>query len=269
MKWVPVCLALSYLTKKTLNSGLLQVRQKLESADVKLSTGFQGGYTTHVVAAKRNAPVVLEGLVAGCFIVTEDYIEAIAQACSPAGGSKRAPLEVDFDLNWPDHMNHVPPPSKEPIPRDATYLAPRAERANLFTNFTFIFCSQNQMESLSKPINRGGGKALLYEDYQEGESTPQEFAAYVRKVAHQSSSADLGSSSKSVIVVRIQVIEPNEDWKTDFIRETDFLLGQRSMAQNEFLDVILTYDTSTLQTPFEDLVTSSTPPGKYFVNCGV
>jgi hypothetical protein len=172
-------------------------------------------------------------------------------------------LEINFDPNWPDPVNYIPPPSKEPVPRDATYLAPQSDRSTLFTNFTFIFCSETQLGSLSKPINRGGGKALVYEDYQEGISTPQEFAVFVRKVAHQSITEDLGNSSKSVIVVRIQVIEPNEEWKTNFIRESDLLLGQRSIAQNEFLDVILTCDTSTLQTPLEEDVASSAPPGKY------
>jgi nibrin-like protein len=263
IKWVSVCLALSYLTKKTLDSGLLKVRQKLELVDIKLSTGFEGGYTTHVVASKRNAPVVLEGLIAGSFIVTDKYIDSIAQACSLSGGSKKAPLEINFDLNWPDPVNYVPLPSKEPVPRDATYLAPKSDRSTLFTNFTFIFCSETQLESLSKPINRGGGKALLYEDYQEGVSTPQEFAAFVRKVAHQSSAEDMGNSSKSVIVVRIQVMEPNEEWKTKFILESDLLLDQRSIAQNEFLDVILTCDTSALQMSLEEDVASSAPPSKY------
>lgn len=258
-------LALTYLSKKNIDSGVLQVRQKLESADIKISTEFEGGYTTHVVATKRNAPPVLEGLVAGCFIVTDEYIDALVQACTPKLDSEKAPLEIDFDLNWPDPMLHVPPISKEPIARSSDYLAPKTERANLFSNFTFIFCSRTQMESLGKPINRGGGKAILYEEYEEGASSPQDFATFIRKIAGQQGSSDLTSaiSAGSVIVVRIQVMEPNSEWKTNFIQGTDLILGKRSVAQNEFLDVILTCDTSSLQSGLEEVqIPSSAPTGK-------
>jgi nibrin len=253
------------MSKKNVDSIVLQVREKLESSDIKISTDFEGGYTTHVVATKRNAPPVLEGLVAGCFIVTDEYINAIVQACTPNINSNKAPLEIDFNGNWPDPMLHVPPTSKEPTPRSSDYLAPKVDRANVFANFTFVFCSGNQMESLGQPINRGGGKAVLYEAYEDGVSKPEELAAFVRKVAGQQGTSDLSTAKgvRSVIIVRIQVMEPNSEWKTRFIQETDLILGQRSIAQNEFLDVILTCNTSGLKTPLEEVqIPSSAPGGK-------
>src|ERR1700753_2334745 len=208
-----------------MDSGLLHVRQKLEPTDIKISTGFEGEYTTHVVSTKRNASAVLDGLIAGSFIVTDEYINSLAQACTQDVAFNKAPLEIDFDANWPDPMLYVPPPNKEPFPRPADYLAPKKERGTVFANFTFIFCSQTQIDNLGNPINRGDGKAILYEDYNEGVSTPQEFAAFVKQVAGQQGSFSLRSSSseRSVVVVRIQVIEPNSEWKTNFIQETDLI----------------------------------------------
>jgi len=135
---------------------MAKIRQALRFADIKLSTKFGGVGVTHVVATKRNLPMVLEGLIAGCFIVTDEYINDLAKASTRINGSQKAPLEVDFDAHWPDPTRYVPPPSKEPIPRPDEYFAPNKERVNLFSNFTFIFCSQNQMENLGNPINRGG-----------------------------------------------------------------------------------------------------------------
>lgn len=228
---------------------------KVEKFDIKLSPNFQGDSTTHVVAAKRNVPDVLEGLVSGAYIVTQPYIDEIITACTP-GESKKAPLEEDFDLAWPDPLKFIPPQSKEPVPRTEDYLVPKPERADMFSNFTFVFCLANQLDGLAKPINRGGGKTILYDDYRDGSSTPEQLADFMKDFAMRQ------SKSKTVVFVRIQIVEPNTDWKTQFIQRLDLIMGRRSVAQNEFLDVILTCDTDTLKKPLEeDHVPYSAPIG--------
>jgi Second BRCT domain on Nijmegen syndrome breakage protein len=235
-----------------MESGLHQVRQILEPFDIKLSTVFERDATSHVVAAKRNAPQVLEGLVSACYIVTEGYLDALVSACTATDPGKEAPLQADFDANWPDPMPFVPPTSKEPVPRPVEYLAPKNERRTVFANITFVFCSENQIENLCRAINFGSGKAILWEEYEEGVSNARDLAAFVRK--NSSSKSTSARDSRVALLVQIQTTEPNLEWKSRFIQETDRILGQRSIAQNEFLDAILTCDTSSFQTRTDDTV---------------
>ena len=106
-----------------------KARDKVESFGVKLSPSLQPDSTTHIVGRTRNTPPILEGLVHGKYIVAESYVDAlvVAMTATAAPGSTntrvlKSPMEIDFDGNLPDPMEHVPPPGKEPLPRPSEFL---------------------------------------------------------------------------------------------------------------------------------------------------
>lgn len=262
IKWLPVVVSLASLSKaqKTKNAGFRAICEKLEPRDIKISSKYEPGITTHVIAAKRNVPAVLEGLTQGCYITTDKYLDALITATAPEANA--CPLESDFDANWPDPMKYVTPAGKEPNPRPAEMLAPKPERSFVFAGYTFVFCTTAQFESLHAPISCGGGKVFLYSHYEsQAEADPKDLVAFVKNVAGEKGLGELedGSEGKGVVVVRVTAKADNEDYVTNFMQQSDLMLGQRSVLQNEFLDAILSNDASNLRRPLlpEDIPSST------------
>jgi hypothetical protein len=205
-----------------------------------------------VVATKRNVPTVLQGIIHGNYIVTRNFVDAIAKAATeeplPDGeGEPKAPLEKDFDAAWPNAMEYVPPIANEPVKRDSSYLAPKTGRTDIFYGYTFVFCLKTQFEPLQPVINAGSGKAILYEGFQEGRTNPQDFVAFVKNVAGEKGTGELEHSSTGKGIVVVRITTKNPEWEARFVQESDRALNQRSLEQSEFLDPILTLDTSGLR----------------------
>ncbi|QDS68794.1 hypothetical protein FKW77_005922 [Venturia effusa] len=266
VKWQPIVFSIQALTKseKQSQDPLSNYRQRLEQLDIKVIQDVVPGQTTHVVADKRNVPHVLEALVLGLYVVSADYVDAVvAAATAPEelGGAEAAPaegedihsapaksIEDDFDGRWPDPLTFVPPSSKEPIPRPAHFFAPDEKRANIFSGFTFVFYISAQYDTLQKAVTCGSGKALHYEQFQEGKTTPKEVVAYLNTVAENKGleNARRDRGGKGLVVVR-----PKSSKKTDALErlshEVDCQLGRRSFEQSEFLDAITMNDVSGLR----------------------
>ena len=251
--WSPV--VFTYASKESQESKARSAQ--LHALDIKTTTDFVYGKTTHVVTQKRNLPRVLSGLVAGKHIVTEAFLDRILERSTSVTdtdfGYVPSPLEESFDEQWPKEDEYMPPTATEPVPRPQEMLRPDALRSEIFANLTFIFLDAKQYGSLHEPITGGDGKALLYEALREGETTVQEYVDYVQSVAGRKKSSRSKNDKLPVITVRLATPSDNaEDWATTFMDGVDRALNQRSMYQNEFLDVILTKDRAALQRPPEN-----------------
>lgn len=266
IKWHPVVLNLSSLTskQKARPDPLATYRERVESLDIKLGLEYIVNKTTHVISNKRNSARNLQALINGQWVVTEAFIEAIVHATSSPSNTDASetalpsPLEDDFDANWPNALDYVPVPGKEPVHRPAELFAPDPDRQNLFAGHTVVFFESAQLESLQDPINDGTGKAVLYNVSQSAASIDN-LVNFVHDVAPQ-----------KPIVVRFRGGQ-EEQWKIDFQQASQVALSQRSVDQNEFLDAILTSDISVLKRPIEEEPDSSLPsqrqlPGPY-CNC--
>jgi hypothetical protein len=272
LKWQPVVVTIANLTRaeKQSSDSLAAIREKLEPLDVKFTNEYVTGQTTHVVATKRNVPTVLQGIINGNYVVTRDYIDAIAKAAteepSPHGeGEPKAPLEKDFSGSWPDAMQFVPPVANEPVKRDASYLAPNPERTEIFYGYTFVFCMKAQYEQVQPVINAGSGKAVLYEGFQEGRTDPHDFVAFVKNVAGEKGTGELDHSDAGKRVVVVRITTKNPEWDAHFVQESDSQLNQRSIEQNEFLDTILTVNPAGLRKRLEgeiDLTSTARKPSQ-------
>lgn len=255
---------------------LSNFRERLEHLDIKTIQDVIPGQTTHVVADKRNVPHVLEALVLGLYVVSAEYIDAIvvaaaavsdaAKAVEELVGERSAPtLEEDFDKKWPNPMEYVPPSSKEPVPRPAQLFAPDEQRAHIFSGYTFVFYMAAQYETLQKAVTCGSGKALHYEQFQEGKTKPNEVVAYLNTVAENKGLEDARGDrgGKGLVVVR-----PKSSKKTDALEklshDVDSQLGRRSFEQSDFLDTITMNDVSLLRkTLTEDFDLASNAAREY------
>lgn len=260
--WRPV--VCTYASKES-KDGKIRSAQ-LHGLDIKTTTDFLFDKTTHVVSSKRNLPKVLSGLTSGKFVVTIDFLDAILHVATSAidedGAYVPSKLEEDFDLWWPKEKEYIPPIGAEPVPQPQEKLEPDSTRAEVFSGLIFIFLNEGQYSSLLDPISGGGGKALLFE-VRPGHTTVQEYVDYVHSVAGKKRRSKLGNSHLPVITVRLPAYpEAMEDWATNFVLGADQALGQRSMLQNEFLDVIVTKDRASLQRPPAEVtdIPSSAPP---------
>lgn len=155
--------------------------------------------TTHVVASKRNTAIGLQALVNGRYIVTEDYLDAVARACQSVNGGKSA-LEADFVKNWPDPMDYLPASSNEPIRREKEYFAPNSERQGIFEGWTFVFCEKVQYENFLGLITDGGGKLEKY-NLIPGETTARRLVDFIEK-------RDKGNTA----VIRFRGKGDTEEW---------------------------------------------------------
>lgn len=240
-----------------------KLREDLEQLDIKFLTDYDKA-CTHVVSKKRNVAKGLQALVNGQFIVTDAFYGAIINAATPEDGNDgmtASALESDFDANWPDAMQFVPPPGDEAVPRPVEAFAPNPSRSEIFHGFSFIFYNRKQFDQLLGPITNGGGKALLNEVV-EGETVIDDFIRYVKGVAGEKGLGEFedGSEGKGVVVVR-WIPSPPKDavWFTEFYTSVSLRLDHRLIDQKEFLDAILNNDASGLRRPLEAEADPYTP----------
>ena len=257
IKWQPVVLSFS-LSSKEIKGGkdpLKAVRLRLEELDIKVILPYIIESTTHVVQAKRNTAKGLQALINGKYIVKESFIDALAYVSAPTDFDTQeslSPLEIDFDANWPNAMNHVPDRGKEPEERPAEAFAPNPGRANVFEGYSFIFCDQNQFDTLQAPITNGGGKALYFA-LKSGKTTTEELVHYVKDVAGEKGLGELedGSEGKGIVVIRFRGGKDDFDWASNLGEQASLALNLRFIEQNEFMDGILMNDASVLRRPLE------------------
>ncbi|KAL1645257.1 hypothetical protein SLS58_003964 [Diplodia intermedia] len=287
LEWQPVVLTASISsgggsgskkTKKSTSSSSATelscaepLRERLAPFDVAVVPEYAAGVTTHVVAPKRNNPRVLQALVEGRHVVSEAWVRALeerARKRAPVADADgvdevpRAPLEEDFDGNWPRELDFVPPSTNEPVPRPAEMLAPDAERETVFAGYTFVFSDGNQFAQLGPVVEQGTGKALLRE-LETGSDDTDGFIRYVKNVAGEKGVGEFedGSEGKGVVVVRLTEPRGKDDaWWGRFYHSVDLGLNQRSINQNEFLDAIITNDASPLRRPLEQETDDEAPP---------
>ncbi|KAI1465308.1 uncharacterized protein F4812DRAFT_117469 [Daldinia caldariorum] len=254
--WFPVVLSFSFTANQLRADPLSKLREDLEQLDVKFIARYDVRSTTHVVSKKRNVPKGLQALVNGRYLVTEGFYNAIITAATPENDSDSvatSALENDFDANWPDAMQFVPPPGDEAVPRPVEAFAPNPDRAEIFYGYTFVFYNRKQYDNLLEPITTGRGKALLNEVV-EGETQIDDFIRYVKGVAGEKGMGEFedGSEGKGVVVVRWIPSPPqNADWFADFYRSVSLRLDHRLIDQKDFLDAILNNDASVLRRPLE------------------
>ncbi|KZM19755.1 uncharacterized protein EKO05_0004021 [Ascochyta rabiei] len=249
--WKPV--VFTYASKENKESKARSAQ--LHALDIKTTTDFVFGKTTHVVTQKRNLPRVLSGLVAAKHIVTGDFLDAVINAATSAmdgeGGYVPSQLEEDFDDRWPNEEGFVPPTATEPVSRPQEMLKPDSSRSEIFSNLTFVFLSQSQHDSLQDPVSGGSGKALLF-DLKPGKTSVQEYVDYVQSVAGKKRNSRGSNDKLPVVTVRLPLTSDGaDDWAVTFMNDVDIALNQRSIFQNEFLDVIITKDRAALQRPPE------------------
>ncbi|KAL8733957.1 MAG: hypothetical protein Q9181_003371 [Wetmoreana brouardii] len=257
IKWHPVVLCVSFSSKenKTGKDPLGALRTRLEDTDTKVALNYIINKTTHVVQSKRNTAKGLQALINGKYIVTESFIDALIYATTPTDldyDESLSPLEEDFDKNWPDAMQHVPPKGKEPHERPVEAFAPNPERGNVFEGYTFVFCDKGQFESLQPPITNGGGKAFLFK-LKSIQTTTEELVGYVKNVAGEEGLGELedGSEGKGVVVIKFRGGKDDFDWAAELGREASLALDLRFIEQNEFMDAILMNDASVLRRPLK------------------
>ncbi len=259
--WKPIVFTFSLSNKQGQSDAdkLAPYLARLEPLDMKAFNFYLPAETTHVVSSKRNIAKGLQALINGKYIVTDPFIDAVVTA-STSGGSadhqdvpSQSPLEQDFDANWPDAMNYLPGPGKEPKPRPPELFAPNPNRINIFEHFTFIFADDAQYEQLQAPITNGDAKCVKY-DMKLGQTTVDEFVRFVRGFADKKGSDQFtnGGIGKGIVIVRFRGKEDTAQWALDFIRNMDRQLGQQSFEQNEFLDAILSNDASGLRRPLSE-----------------
>ena len=255
--WHPVVLTYSGRSKS--KDLFAKQRPALEAADIKLVKEYVSNETTHSVSKKRNTPFNLQALVQGRWLVADGYVDAVEEVTKSSGGEEGSVLEADFDGNWPNEKEYIPPPGTEPVKRSDEYYLPNQERNEIFSDFVFLFLLSSQYDNLLSVITSGGGKALLWEA-EMGESKVEDLVEYIKEVSGQKGSSQLKMSQLTGPggVVMVRPSDKDEAWRK-FIRATENAVSQRSIEQNELLDVILTLDTSSLRQPFEGTPEAPSP----------
>ena len=199
VSWRPVIFSFALPSRDKKEKKITAHRQsKVEKYDMKTLESLIP-FTTHVIAAKRNTSIGLQALINGRYIVTEDYLNAVAKACEPTDEGK-SPLEEDFEKYWPHELEYLPPTSSEPNPRGKEWFAPKPERLTVFDGWTMIFCEKVQYENFIGPITDGGGKLERF-DLIPGQTTARELVDFVEK-------RDKGSTA----VVRFRGKGDTEQW---------------------------------------------------------
>ena len=267
IKWQPVVLSFNFPSKdfKGGKDPLIPIRGRLEDLDIKAIIPYVIDKTTHVVASKRNTAKCLQALIYGKYIVDNSFMDALVYATTPGNldePESLSPLEEDFDGNWPDALQHLPPTSKEPSQRPAEFFAPDPRRKDVFEGYTFVYCNQTQFDNLQAPITSGGGKALMF-TIDMGKTSAEDIVRYVKHVAGEKGLGEFedGSEGKGVVVVRFRGDKDFEDWAIDVQHQVAQALDQRLIEQSEFLDAILINDASKLRRPLpEEDDDDSVPP---------
>ncbi|KAI9785573.1 MAG: hypothetical protein M1816_000384 [Peltula sp. TS41687] len=252
VRWNSVVLTYSFSSKEQKNKDPLEsTRARLEPTDIKAVLPYIVGKTTHVVASKRNTSKGLQALINGKYIVTDSFVDAVVKATTPLNPEdpeSTSPLEEDYDGAWPNALQHLPLPTKEPFPRPAESYSPNDKRLNVFEGYTFVFCDRTQFESLQPPITNGGGKAVMY-DIEYGKTTVQELVRFMKDLAGEKGAGEFedGSEGKGVVLVRFRGKKDTEEWCIELGNEVARALDQRTIEQNEFLEAILSTDASGLR----------------------
>jgi hypothetical protein len=258
LKWQPVVFTFTGLSKtvKASSDPLEAHRKKVEHAEIKLVTEYVSSQTTHVIGKKRNTPPGLQALLQGRWLLAHSFVDAMAKATASPGRDTNGidlpcPLENDFEGNWPREEEHIlPPKAEEHNPKPSEYLKPNTQRAELFADFTFIFLSQAQYDVLMPVVTSGSGKALLW-DVETGTKKAEDFVAYVKEVAGAKGDGGFRLSQHTgkggIVLIRLE----NKDapWVAAFLTTVESTLEQRAMEQNQFLNAILSNDTSDLRRP--------------------
>ncbi|OAL05946.1 hypothetical protein IQ06DRAFT_289996 [Phaeosphaeriaceae sp. SRC1lsM3a] len=252
--WQPV--VVTYASRESKDSKARSA--KLHALDIKTSADFLFDKTTHVVSQKRNLPKVLSGLVAGKHVVSADFLDAVLSVATTSVDEEEnyqpSKLEEDFDAWWPKEKDYIPPIGAEPVARPQEMLEPDTSRAEIFMGLTFVFLNESQYNSLLEPVTCGGGKGLLF-DVRPGETTIDEYVDYVHSVAGKKKRSQGGKDKLPVVTVRLAGYPDGmEEWAAKFVTGVDQALHQRSILQNEFLDVIITKDRASLQRPPSEIV---------------
>ncbi|KAA8913021.1 hypothetical protein FN846DRAFT_991306 [Sphaerosporella brunnea] len=258
IKWTPVVFSFSLVGKDKLNKNVMApYRAKVEKMGIKTIPTWADNITTHVVATKRNTAMGLQALITGRHIVTSSYLDAIVEAAQlpdppPDGSIPMSKLEIDFDANWPNPAEFLPPPGNEPTSKPAEAYKPDPRRKTLFEGWTFVFSDDLQYQNLLGPITAAGGKSEKFTlNYQQ--SRPEELVGFIEK-------HDRGGD---VCVVRFRTKNPAlQDWERDFAEKVQELLGFRMVDQNEFIEIILGCDTAVLRRPLyrDSIVSQELPP---------
>jgi nijmegen breakage syndrome protein 1 len=250
--WTPVVLSFSFTSKELKANPLPSLHENLEPLDIKVLVDYIRESTTHVIARKRNISKCLQALINGKYIVDHTFIDAIISV-TQSKNDEISPLESDFESNWPNELENLPPRGSEPTDRSSDAYAPDPARQDIFDGYTFIFCDQSQFENLLGPITNGRGKALLRQ-VDPSTTKLEDFIRYVKDVAGEKGLGEFedGSEGKGVVVVRYQPAKgPASDWYADFARLVALSLDHRLVEQNEFLDATLNNDASVLRKPLE------------------
>ncbi|KAJ0107998.1 dna damage response protein [Diaporthe amygdali] len=266
IKWQPVVLSFSFSKRELETDPWTIIRQKLEPVDVKYIAEYDHLNTTHVVSKRRNTAKVLQALINGKHIVVEGFMEAIIDATTPAAGdadgAQLSALEKDFDANWPEAMQYIPPKADAPgADRPDELFAPDERRRDIFEGYTFIFYEKTRFEELHPVITSGKGKALLSE-VAPGQTTTDDFIRYVKGIAGEKGLGEFedGSEGKGVVVVRYAP-PPNheqEEWYLNFYNQVALRLDHRPVEPRDFLPAILDVEPGQLRRPLEF---DSTQPG--------
>ena len=254
IKWRPVVLTFTFPSKETKNGKdpLIPIRARLEDVDIKTIIPYARSATTHVVAGKRNTAKCLQALINGVPIVDNTYLAALEHAATPVNldePESLSPLEHDFDAQWPDPSQHLPPPGQEPDPRAPELFEPdAARRRDVFRGYTFVFGDRKQFDNLRPPIADGGGKAL-YLDVKNGQTTPAEVVELMKDAAGEHGLGPFTDKScgPGVVLVRFQGGKDYQGWADELHNEVRRMTEQECVEQNEFLDAILTANPTRLR----------------------
>lgn len=225
--WHPLCFSLPPLTSKEMEANpFLRLQRTLEQLDIKYDGDYNASRTSHLIVKKRNTATGLEALIDGNFIVTEAYMDAVAKAATPTTDTTdenefyQCPLEQDFEGNWPDPLQFLPPRGSEPTQQSHDAYLPDDRRKEIFDGYTFVFMEKGQYSKLMPVICAGKGKALLSE-VTPGQTPATDFIAYVKNVAGEKGLGEFedGSEGKGVALVRF--IPPDKDknapWWVKFV----------------------------------------------------
>ena len=252
--WQPVALSFSFGSKefKRGKDPLKEVRKRLDNTDIVCALEYLKGQTTHVVAGKRNTAKGLQALVNGRYMVHSTFVDALVYCTTPENLDEPesfCPLELDFDQQWPDALQYLPPRSKEPNERPSEDFAPNIHRAIIFEGYTFVFCDQVQFDTLHAPISDGGGKTLHFA-VEPGVTEAADLLRYVKSAAGEKGLGEFedGSEGKGVVIVKL-IADKQPQWAEQFVKTVSLATGQRMIEQNEFLEAILSNNAGILRRP--------------------
>lgn len=259
--WEPCNLTLNLL-KKEIKAGLLKTKQsRVQPLDIKATSDFILDQTTHVVASKRNTAKGLQALIAGKYLVSESYLDALDYAATPTTLSQEenlSPLELDFDTAWPDPKHHLPPPGREPTISPVESYQPDPNRTNIFKGYTFVFGDQTQFDNLLPVVTTGHGKALFFK-VDNVNTSVDDLLRFVHNTAGQKANT---TTNPLPILVRWTGKDDAQEWTNSLVNETALKMDQRAIDQSEFLGAILNNDASSLRQPipFESTTDGRVPP---------